>query len=393
MGGPGVPHAGRVPETPLPRDEFPIASRYVYLDNATASPLPLCAARAAKEYLDDVTAKGGLSLPRWEERAEEVRESAAALLDVPAHSIAFVKNTTEGVAFVANGLQLAAGERVVVPDHEFPSIAYPWVALRDRGVIVDFIDPLGTGWTLPLRQFRTALERSATRVVATSWVQFGRGWRTDLAALAALCHEHGALLCADAIQGLGVVPAHFAAWDVDFAVADGNTWMLGPMGTGVFYSSDRARALVRPTEPGRSSVACPMTAAVAPVVFEESARRFEGGALTFETITQLGASTDLILKAGIEEVWGHVDALLDRAVDGLRAGGITTLSDRSLGGRSASITVHVPGHEPAQVCEQLRYQDIICAVSAGGVRISPHGYNTVAEIDRLVEALRHVAHG
>jgi cysteine desulfurase/selenocysteine lyase len=382
-----------VPETPLPRDEFPIASRFVYLDNATASPLPLCAARAAKEYLDDVTAKGGLSLPRWEERAEEVRESVAALLEVPAQGIAFVKNTTEGMAFVANGLQLGPGDRVLVPDHEFPSTAYPWVALRDRGVVVDFLDPLGTGWTLPLRAFRKALEQAPTRVVATSWVQFGRGWRTDLAALAALCHRHGALLCTDAIQGLGVLPAHFEVWDVDFAVADGNTWMLGPMGTGVFYSSERSRPLVHPSEPGRGSVEVPMVAETTFVDYADSARRFEGGALTFETITQLGASADLLLKAGVEDIWAHVDALLDRAVDGLRSGGITTLSDRSVVGRSASITIDVPGCDPASVQEQLRYQDIICAVRAGGVRISPHGYNTTAEIDRLVEAVRHIAHG
>jgi len=384
---------GDVTDTPLPRDEFPIASRYVYLDNATATPLPLCAARAGKEYIDDATARGGLSIARWEERAEEVRGSAAALMDVPVAGVAFVKNTTEGMSFIANGLDLAPGERVLVPDHEFPGTLYPWVALRDRGVVVDHVDPLGPGWTLPISQFRRALEAAPTRAVATSWVQFSRGWRTDLAALAALCHEHGALLCVDVIQGLGVLPAHFEQWDVDFAVADGNTWMLGPRGTGVLYAAERTRSLVRPSEPGTASV----TGAVDPdsghMVYADSARRFEGGALTFETITQLGASADLLLKAGVETIWAHVDALLDRASQGLRAGGIVTLSDRSPAGRSAAITVEVPGHDPAAVCEQLRYQDIICAVRAGGLRISPHGYNTAAEIDRLVEAVRHIAHG
>ena len=90
--------------------------------------------------------------------------------------------------------------------------------------------------------------------MAVSWVQYSRGWRIDLPALAQLCRDHGALLCVDVIQGLGVIPADLAGWGVDFATADAHKWMLGPSGTGVLYVAEERRDLLRPVEPGWNSV-------------------------------------------------------------------------------------------------------------------------------------------
>jgi len=374
--------------TPLDRDQFPVSEHYHYLNHGGVAPLSLAAAEAGRAFVDDFVRRGAVGLADWEAAIESVRATAASLMGVASTEVAFVKNTTEGLAFVANGLPWQAGDRVLVANREFPSTIYPWLSLRELRVTVDLIEPVGDGWTLPLDRFEQHLAEAPTKVVAVSWVQFSRGWRTDIEALATLCHEHGALLCVDAIQGLGVVPASFNRWGVDFATADAHKWMLGPLGTGVLYVAERNLDRLRPLEPGWASVAHRESWDNLKLVYDPSARRFEGGSQTIDTILQMGASLDLILDAGVDRIWHHVDGLLDDAVDRLVALGAVILSDRSEHGRSGNVTFAIDGVDAVDLCARLEARHVICSPRGGGTRISPHGYTSPADIDALVDAVQ-----
>lgn len=378
---------------PLPRDQFPVTERWTYLNHAGVTPLPTAAVEALEGYADRVAAGGSRAGSGHAERAEQVRAAAARLMGVPVHDVAFVKNTTEGLGFVANGLAWAPGDRVVVPELEFPSTIYPWLALRALGVVVDTVPTRGPGRRLPVEAFATAIAAGPPpKVVATSWVQYGRGWCTDLAALARVCHDAGALLCADVIQGLGVVPAELEAWGVDFAMADAHKWLLGPEGIGLLYVRDRCLDLLRPLEPGWNSVVHREQWDNLDLVWDRGARRLEGGSHNMAGIHALGASLDLLAGAGVESVWTHVDALCERACAGLDdVAGATVLSDRSAGGRSGIVSFTLDGHDPVVANELLLTEGIVCSPRGGGVRVSPHGYNTEEDIDRLVAAVAAVA--
>lgn len=374
--------------TPLPREQFPVSERWRYLNHAAVAPLSRAAAEAGHAFIDEALNDGAVGYDRWEERVEQVRASAARLMGVPATDVAFVKNTTEGLAFIAGGIDWRPGDRVVAPDGDYPSSVYPWLALRDRGVTVDLVPPVDRGRRQPVEAFAEALAAAPTRLVAVSWVHFGRGGRIDLPALGRLCREHGALLCADIIQGLGVIPADLAAWGVDFAAADSHKFLLGPIGTGVLYVAGRHREQVRPLEPGWSSVPHRHDYDRLELTYDDSARRYEGGSVTVETILQMGASIDLLLDAGVDRVAAHVHALVDRAAAGLADAGATVLSDLDPGNRAAHLTFALPGHDATDLCARLRARGVVGAARGGGIRVSPHGYNTPGEIDALVDAVR-----
>ncbi|ASF08372.1 putative cysteine desulfurase [Nocardia brasiliensis NBRC 14402] len=374
--------------TPLARAHFPATQRWTYLNHAGICPLPQPSVDAMHRRATEVSLDGEFSYAAHSAEIERVRAAAARLLGVPGTDVAFVKNTTTGLGMIANGLDWSPGDRVVVPDLEFPSTLYPWLALADRGVVVDRVRPVGPGGKLPVEAFAERIQAGPPpKLVVTSWVQFGRGWRVDLAELGRVCRAAGALLCADVIQGLGVIPAELARWGVDFAMADGHKWLLGPEGSGVLYVRGSRLELLRPLEPGWNSVAHREDWDNLELVFDDTARRLEGGMPNVTGIAALGASIELLLAAGIDAIWAHVDRLCEQACAELTAIGATVLTDRSPEGRSGIVSVHLDGAPIPLLASRLQAAGIAVSARAGGLRVSPHGYNTTQDIDHLVRTL------
>ena len=374
--------------TPLPRQQFPATRHWAYLNHAGMGPIPLAAVHAASQRAYELASDGELAWTEHRAAVEHVRTLGARLMGVPGDDVAFIKNTTEGVGFVANGFDWKPGDRVVASDLDFPSTLYPWLALRERGVRVDLVRPAGPGEALTVDAFAEVIAAGPPpKIVSTSWVQFRRGWRVDLPALAAVCHQAGALLCADVIQGLGVIPAEFDRWGVDFAMADGHKWMLGPPGAGLLYVRGEHRDRLRPLEPGWNSTNPREQWDALGLGHHDSARRYEGGMWNVMGIAGLGASLELLLGAGVDAVWAHVDGLCTYACTRLRELGATILSDRSEGARSGIVSFTLPGQDADALNAALRAQGIACGARSGAIRLSPHGYNSTADIDRLLGAI------
>ncbi len=368
------------------RDWFPVTRELIYLNHAGVAPISTRVRDALARFSREALERGAFQYePFFDTEIERTRGHVATLLGAETSEIAFVKNTTEGLGIVAAGLDWQPGDRVVGCDLEYPSNVYPWWNLRERGVETILLP--GRDGVLPLESIEAALRSGNVRVVALSSVEFGSGARNDLVAIGALCREHGALFCVDAIQSLGCLPIDVREAQIDYLAADGHKWLLSVEGCGVFFCASRALEYLTPRIVGWRSVTANQDFDRYHLDLQPTAGRFEEGTPNTAGIFALGAAVDLLLELGIDSVEERVGALTDHLVRGLRERGATIESPREPGLASGIVAFTLGDEAPKATARRLRRAGVFVVARRGCVRASPHFYNSSAELDELVAAL------
>lgn len=369
------------------RSEFPVTRRWAFFDHAAVAPISGRAQQALADWAADMAENGDVHEAQWLQRIEAVRRLAGQLLHADPLDIAFVKNTSEGIGIVAEGFPWKPGENVITAMEEYPSNLYPWMNLADRGVEVRTLASRDRRlWVDDLR----ALIDPRTRLVSLSFVEFASGFRNDLDAVGTLCRERGIYFFVDAIQGLGVLPLDVTRTPVDFLAADGHKWLLGPEGAGIFYIRRALVDMLHPVGVGWNSVVGWRDFSKIDFRLKPHAGRWESGSLNVAGITALGASLELLLGIGVPVLSERVLELTDYLCDRAGRAGIDVYSSRRPGDKSAIVSLIVPGADVRSLVRRCRQEGIVINQRAGRLRISPHVYNTVEEIDRLMEALVRV---
>jgi selenocysteine lyase/cysteine desulfurase len=368
------------------RAHFPVTAHWAFFDHAAVCPIPDVAVAALTEYGRRIAENGLADVRFWADRVSQVRELARRLVNAPsADDIAFIPNTTAGIGLVAEGFPWQPGDNVVLASEEYPSNQYPWLNLAPRGVEVRSVSSRHN--RVEIDDVRAAMT-DRTRVLAMSFVQFGSGFRADLDALGELCQGRSVFFFVDAIQGLGAFPLDVQKTPIDALAADGHTWLLGPEGAGIAYFRRESIDRLRPIGVGAHSVVNPFDYSTIDYRPRPHAGRYEGGALNLPGITALGASLDLLLTAGIESVACRVLELTDYLCEKAPAVGLEVFSSRSGSVRSGIVSLARPGTDPKAILKACRAAGVIVNVRAGRVRVSPHAYNTEAEIDRFLDLVR-----
>ncbi|HYM13504.1 MAG TPA: aminotransferase class V-fold PLP-dependent enzyme, partial [Bryobacterales bacterium] len=233
------------------RSEFPVTERWAYMNHAAVAPLSRRAATAMQGTIEDVCRNGVTNHKDWDQVYSSLRSSAARLIGATADEIAIIKNTTEGLAVVANGINWRPGDVAVAVEGEFPANYYPWQHLQKRGVSVRWAPQ--RGGRVELEDLDRACQ--GARLLTISFVQYLSGFRIDLEKVGEICARHGCLLVVDAIQGLGVFPVDVRKAGIHALAADGHKWLLGPEGCGILYIASEVIPQIEPTEFGWTSVA------------------------------------------------------------------------------------------------------------------------------------------
>ncbi|MBI5341771.1 MAG: aminotransferase class V-fold PLP-dependent enzyme [Deltaproteobacteria bacterium] len=370
---------------PIRKAEFPVTEKFIYLNHAGVSPIPARAAEAGARMLFQFRDEGAVRLRQWQEIAQEARGRFARMIGASPEEIAFIKNTSEGISFIAAGFPWKEGDNLVTANVEFPSNVYPWLRLRSRSVEVRMV---------AAREGRVRKEDlfaacdGKTRLIALSSVEFANGYRNDLPAIGEFCQKKGIFFCVDAIQSLGVLPIDVQAYGIDSLSADGHKWLLSPEGIGGFYISKDVMEMVEPVVLGWHSVQNRFDFENYDFRLSPDARRFEPGSFNTVGLAAFNASLDLLLSVGTDRIWERVRRLTEGAIDAALKRGYEIISPRHPEERSGIVTFRVPGADPHALWKSLLARNAVCSPRAGGIRVSPHFYNTAEEISRFFEMLQ-----
>jgi cysteine desulfurase/selenocysteine lyase len=362
------------------RAQFPVTESQIYLNHAAVAPLVRPAAEAMKRFCEDGMLFGSLHYEKWLETYEGVRRATARLINVDPHEIALMKNTSEGIATIAMGLDWRAGDRIVAFTEEFPANQYPWRRLESKGVKIDWLSV-----TDPLEKIDAAAK--GARLLAISFVQYLTGYRANLHAIGEICHRHKVIYFVDAIQGLGVFPLDAKACHIDALAADGHKWLLGPEGCAILYISEALQEQVEPVEFGWTNVAGYNDYGARDMALRQDAGRYECGTLNTIGCFGLRASMEFLLGVGTSKTAPMIQALGDQIAEGARRKGYEVLGMRTPETGAGIVSFRKPGVESTAIVGHLKEQKISAAARAGWVRTSPHFYITVEEIEKVVGCL------
>jgi cysteine desulfurase/selenocysteine lyase len=369
------------------RELFPITQSYVYLNHASVSPLSTRVRDAMAAMLDGVTRYGDRKFEQWEGVVSGAREAAARLVNALPRQIAFLRNTSEALSVIANGVQWRAGDNIVSSAAEFPANIYPWSRLKAYGVELR-LQP-DRGGLLDTDEL-LSLVNERTRVVTVSWVQFATGQRLDIRRIGQVCRDRNILHVVDAVQGLGALQVDVERDCVDALAAGAHKYLLGPKGVGLLYVSDRALARVSPTVVGWTAVNHYQDYLAHDLDFRDGAFRFEGGTLNQSGICGLGQAIELFLAVGPAKIEQYLLSLNRYTTHSLEQRGYRVIHQRNYEERSAIVAFDHPTSSVDGICSRLASQNIIVSTRLGRVRVAPHFYNSREDIDRMIEALPQI---
>jgi len=360
--------------------EFPVRENLIYLNHAAVAPLPRRSADALKHLADDCLHYGSLHYDQWLAVYEGLRVAAARLINARPTEIALVKNTSEGIATVAMGLDWQPGDRMVGFLEEFPANLYPWKRLEAKGVEVIWLSIYDS-----LEKIEQACR--GAKLLAISFVQFLGGYRAPIQEIGEICQRNRCIYLVDAIQGLGAFPLDVQACHIDALAADGHKWMLGPEGCGILYVNEALQDRVEPVEFGWTNVAGYNDYASRSMDLRKDAGRYECGTLNTIGCFGLKASLEFLLEVGQGEIAPVVQKLGDRIAAGVQAKGYELAVARTPENAAGIVSFRKPGVPATETVARLRRGKVITAARAGWVRTSPHFYISPADIDRMLDTL------
>ena len=369
------------------RAEFPVSNSNIFLNHAGVGPTSLRSANAVSRFMSAYAHLGRTTFESWEDQAEECRRKYAALIGAEPEEIAFIRNTSHGLGLAAYGIDWRPGDRVAVAaDLEYPSNVYPWQDLARRGLVsVDVIEPVEGA--VVAEAVERAL-RPETRLVAASTAQYATGGVTELEELGRLCRDKGVLLCADGIQTVGALPTDVRKTGVHVLSADSHKWMLGMMGIGAVFVDREMIGDLHPPLIGWRSTSDAFNFDRVHLELADTARRFEEGSLAYPLIAGFSATVDILREAGVDRIARRIGGLVNHLVDRLTELGCDV-------GPSASRRRHIvtfthPHVDPETIHEALKARNVVASVRRGAVRLSPHFYNTIGELEVVVDAVASV---
>lgn len=372
---------------------FPAKNNQIYLSHCGISPLYSKAAARAVELLQEQMQFGGTHfMDFYDVSLNGFKAQAAALLQTSADNLAAVRNTSEAMSMIAHGYPFQEGDEIITFTHEYPANYYPWIVQELKGVKIHLIpnhparpdiDPALVG--LFLQEEIEKLITPRTRVIALSHVQFTSGFAADLEAIGALCKRHNIDFVVDVAQSLGSMPVFPESCNIAALASAGWKWLLGPMGSGVFYTSPDFREKLAPVLVGAETMTQGFDYLDHRWTPHHSAKRFE---YSTSTITHVAALEVCMREVhnhyGITAIFDEILRLQDVFLAALKSPNFKPILFEA---PHRSGILSLACDNASDISKQLGHQHIAITARGGFLRIAPHFYNTEADVEAAAAAL------
>jgi cysteine desulfurase / selenocysteine lyase len=369
------------------RREFPICARKIYCAHAADAPLPHRVAEAMRDAIEDASTNEK-QFDKALNFIADTRQFVASFLRTETEEISLTGPTSSGLNAVANGLDWTPGDEVVCYLDDYPADVYPWLALERHGVKPVLLQTDRVGEITP-EIVKHAVTKK-TRLVALASAHNISGYRIDVDAVGTLCAERGVLFSLDAIQTLGAFPIPLR--HVDFLSAGAQKWMLGPSGAGVLFVKNSRRNLLRPMIIGGWNVEAPNFIARREIKYAEGGRKFEPGGYNNVPIAGMQAAIALLSEVGLPKISERILSLVATLKNKLAPADFEFLSPSQESGRSSFLTFRPRRIAAEKLASTLAENDVVVSLrvdraNRSWLRVSPHFYNTFAEMERVAEIL------
>jgi selenocysteine lyase/cysteine desulfurase len=377
-----------IPPLPSQRHLFDIPDDVAFLNCAYMSPLPKASVTAGEAGLRRKSRPWTVAPADFFTGSEAVRGAFAQLINARADDIAIIPAVSYGMAQAANNVTLAKSQTIVTLAEQFPSNVYPWMELAERSgaAFLSVPRPADDDWTAAL----LARVDASTAVVAVPHCHWTDGGLIDLVAVGAACRRVGAALCIDGTQSVGALPLDVNRVDPDYLAVGGYKWMLGPYSLGYLYVAPR-RQQGRPIE--HNWLMRRDSEDFAGLVnyqrdFQPGARRFDVGERSnFALMPAAGASIELLLGWGVANIQATLRRRTDAIAERARAEfGIDSVPDARRAGHYLGL--RFAGGVPADLPARLAASNVHVSVRGSAMRVTPHVWNTDADVVRLFAVLR-----
>ena len=369
------------------RNYFPyLKNGIIYFNHASTAPISTQIKRRIDEFVGERSEYALDDYWAFKAVADETKSFIGEMINCGGDRIAFLDNTTNGIIWLAQGIDWKSGDRIILNDVEFPANVYPFLQLKEKGVEVDFIT--SQNGIVTAEEIIGAI-KPQTKLISISFVQFLSGYKIDLEKIGKICKEKGIIFSVDSIQGLGAVRLDVEKCNIDFLANGTQKWLLGLQGLAFIYVRKELQEKMKSAPIGWLAVKDAWNLLDFDLTTKETAERFQPGTLNNLGIYAFNSSMKLFKEFGFDEIEKQVLSNSKYFIDELAKIGyespLHTLSEKHLSG-----IVSFKSENAKNIFEILSQKKIVCSLREGYIRFAPHFYNTKHDIDYVVDALKSI---
>lgn len=362
------------------RSRFPIFQRKIYLNSCSQGPLSDAVQHGLEEFIASWHEQGS-PWELWVTRYEAARTAFAQFINASPNEVAIVTSVSAAVNSIATAVNFRERKKVVMGEFEFPTMGHIWLAHRVRGADVQFLPAEGN--RIPAARYETMIDRD-TLIVPLTHVCFKNGFRSEVSAVTTIAHASGALVMLDDYQDCGTRPVDVKAMDLDFYVTGTLKYLLGPPGLAFMYVREELISSLVPTLTGWFAQTNPFAYDPQKLDLSPTARRFESGTPAVPNVYGAVPGFELLREVGMANVAHHIERLTRSLLGHARDLGIRAKTSPD----SAGPLVVLQSKDSTSLVQELAKSGIVASNRHDGLRIAFHVYNTIDDVEAVVEILQ-----